>query len=255
MNRSHSGVLVILLLALACTPAAATGIVVDAGEDQTVCAGDAVAINATFEDPVFADNHSARVAWGDGAVDAGEVDEQNSTVTAQHVYSAAGTYAGEVNVTHIDGGYGTGTLNVTVEPVPLTTKIVPRSLNPWSNGIMTVFITLSDICGLNLAEDIGNYTLNGAEPERVHMTMKNGGTLMLKFRRQAFDLDAEGDEATLQVNATGNSGQGVIASGKDTVKISGNGEGHQKGTSATERGNNSTKEKGTPPGQLKQKTK
>ncbi len=255
MNRSFFGVMVILLLAIACTPAAATGIVVDAGDDQTVCTGDLVVITASFEHPGVADNHSAAVDWSDGAVDAGEVDEQNSTVTAEHSYGFAGTYVVEVNVSHIDGGYGTDTLNVTVEPLPLDTKIVPRSLNPWSNGIMTVFITLSDICGLNVAEDIGNYTLNGAEPERVHMNMKNGGTLMLKFRRQAFGLDAEDGQATLQVNATGPKGKGVVATGTDTVKITGNGKAPKDDATSGKPGNNSAKEKGIPPGQLKQKTK
>jgi hypothetical protein len=254
MKGSWYGVLVILLLTLACTPAAATGIVVNAGEDQAVCTGDAVVINATFEDS-FIDNHSAVVAWGDTSVDAGVVDEQNGTVAAQHVYAIAGTYAVEVNVTHIDGGFGTDILNVTVEPVPLDTKIAPRSLNPWSNGIMTVFITLSDICGLDFANDIGNYTLNGAEPERVHMNMKDGGTLMLKFRRQAIGLGAEGNETTLQVNATDVSGKGVVAAGKDTVKIPGNGNGVKESSPSTERGNGTAKEKGVPPGQLKQKSK
>ncbi|HDR72593.1 MAG TPA: hypothetical protein ENN85_01555 [Methanoculleus sp.] len=255
MNTSHYGVLVILLLACACPLAAATGIVVDAGEDQTVSTAETVAITAIFDDPLFVDNHSAAVAWGDDAVNAREVDEQNCTVAAQHVYEAAGTYAVEVNVTHIDGGYGTDILNVTVQPVALDMKIAPRSLHPWSNGIMTVFITLSDAFGLNLAEEYGNYTLNGAEPERVHMNMKNGGTLMLKFRRQVIGLDAEDNETTLQVNATGASGKGVAAAGKDTVKIPGNGNAVKKNLSSTERGNGAVKEKGIPPGQLKQKSK
>lgn len=255
MNRSHYGVLVILLLALACTPASAWGIAVDAGEDQTVCTGDPVFITAIFEDPAFAGNHSAAVDWGDGTVDAGDVDEENSTVAAEHIYGAAGTYAVEINVTHIEGGYGTDSLNITVEPAPLAMKIAPRSLNPWSKGIMTVFITLSDFCGLDPAREMVNFTLNGAEPERVHMNMKNGGTLMLKFRRQAIGLDAEGAEATLQVNASAPSGKGVVAAGNDTVKLSGNGKSQKENAASVEQGEKTKNEKNVPPGQLKQKTK
>jgi hypothetical protein len=68
---------------------------------------------------------------------------------------------------------------------------------------------------------------------------------MLKFMRQAFGLDAGGDQATLQVNATG----------KDTVKIAGNGKSPKDGTTSGKLGNNQAKDKGTPPGHLKQKTK
>ena len=87
---------------------------VNAGPDQTVNEGDPVSFSGSFTDRGINDTHTSHWDFGDG----GTVD---GTLTPTHVYTVAGTYTATLMVTDNDGGAGSGSLVVTVSPVPVQT--------------------------------------------------------------------------------------------------------------------------------------
>jgi len=76
--------------------------------------GGVAAIEAEFVDPGVEDTHTATIDWQDGAVEPGQVVEDESVVRGEHLYQDDGELAVEVCVTDDDGGTGCGTVDVSV---------------------------------------------------------------------------------------------------------------------------------------------
>lgn len=230
-----------LLLALVvAVPAVQAALTVDAGADRTVLAGEPVVILAACNgtDALGAANLSASVDWSTETTEAEIVpdDDRNGTIRAAHTYSAAGTYVVAVEVA--DNSTGTvacDTLNVTVNPQSAEVKVVPKALNQKSNGVMTVFVSLAEWLGFAGADDANAavsdpaaFAIGNATPERVNFCMKDGGTLILKYRRA--DLAAGDGNLTVTGNAaTGDGSISVAGSGAVSVINPGNGKKGENG--------------------------
>ena len=220
-----------LLFALAvAVPAVQAALVVDAGGDRTVFAGEPVTVLAACNDTDVLDtrNMSASIDWSTGTTEAEIVpdDDHNATVRGTCTYPVAGTYAVTVTVANnVTGAVACDTLNVTVSPQSAEVKVVPKTLNRKSNGIMTVFVSLADWLGFArsdptnvTAPDPSAFALGNATPEKVNFCMKDGGTLILKYRRADLDL-ADGDGSlTVTGNVTTASGP-VSVSGSGSVPV------------------------------------
>lgn len=83
---------------------------VNAGHDQTVNEGDTVSFSGSFSDPGADDTHTICWDFGDGTTVCG-------TLTPAHIYTVAGPYTVTLTVTDDDGGMGSDSLQVTVNPV------------------------------------------------------------------------------------------------------------------------------------------
>jgi len=244
-----------LFIALAVVvPAVQAALTVDAGSDRTVLAGEPVTILAACSDTEIFDamNLSASVDWSTETTEAEVVqdDKQNGTVRATHTYLAAGTYV--VTVMVEDNATGTvarDTLNVTVNPQTAEVKVVPKTLNQKSNGIMTVFVSLAEWLGFGDADskdvtipDSEEFRIGNATPEKVNFCMKDGGTLILKYKRQDLDLAAGDDNLTVTGNVTTENGP-VSVAGTGAVSVINPGNGKKLGDGNGERDTNAIKEK------------
>lgn len=220
-----------LLIALALVaPAVQAALTVDAGGDRTVFAGEPVTILATCNDTEIFDtvNLSASVDWSTGTTEAEIVqdDEYNGTIQATCTYLAAGTYAVTVEVVdNATGAVACDTLNVTVNPQSAEVKFVPKTLNQKSNGAMTVFVSLREWFGFGDAgrtnatiPDPSEFGIGNATPERINFNMKDGGTLILKYRRGDLDLAAGDNNLTVTGNVTTENGP-VSAAGSGAVSV------------------------------------
>jgi len=226
-----------LFIALAVVvPAVQAALTVDAGSDRTVLAGEPVTILAACSDTEIFDamNLSASVDWSTETTEAEVVqdDKQNGTVRATHTYLAAGTYV--VTVMVEDNATGTvarDTLNVTVNPQTAEVKVVPKTLNQKSNGVMTVFVSIAEWFGFAGADsanttvsDPTEFRIGNATPEKVNFCMKDGGTLILKYRHQDLDLAAGDGNLTVTGGAvTENGSVSVAGTGAVSVINPGNG--------------------------------
>ncbi|MCK9308446.1 MAG: hypothetical protein M0P17_13070 [Methanoculleus sp.] len=202
-----------LLIALAVVvPAVQAALVIDAGNDRTALAGEPVTILATCNDTDVFDalNMSASINWSTTTTTPEIVadDEHNGTIQATYTYPAAGTYAVTVEITNnATGVVACDTLNVTVSREPAEVKVVPKTLNQKSNGVMTIFINFAEWLGFGDANrtnatlpDPSEFAIGNATPDTVKFNMKDGGTLMLKYRRS--DLDLNAGDGNLTVTGT-----------------------------------------------------
>jgi PKD repeat protein len=90
---------------------------VTAVDNQTIHLGETVSgILATFTDPGVLDTHTAVIDWGDGTVTTGLVDQATQTVSGTHTYVLPGVHTVTITVTDDDGGEGSDSLLVTVQP-------------------------------------------------------------------------------------------------------------------------------------------
>ncbi|MBA7483071.1 hypothetical protein ES707_18582 [subsurface metagenome] len=236
-----------LLIALAVVvPAVQAALTVDAGGDRTVLAGEPVTILATCNDTDVFDamNLSASIDWSTGTTEAEIVpdDDHNGTIQDTCTYLTAGTYAVTVKVANnATGAVACDTLNVTARPQPAEVKVVPMTLNQKSNGVMTIFVSLAEWLGFGDADstnvtvsDPSEFRIGNATPEKVNFNMKDGGTLILKYRRQNLDLAAGAGNLTVTGNATTEEGNvSVAGSGAVSVINPGNG---KKGESGNDDG-------------------
>lgn len=218
-----------LLIVLAVVvPAVQAALVIDAGNDRTALAGEPITILAAYNgtDVFDALNMSASVNWST-ATTAPEIvpdDEHNGTIQATYTYLAAGTYTVTVEVANnATGAVACDTLNVTVSREPAEVKVVPKTLNQKSNGVMTIFINFAEWLGFEDANrtnatlpDPSEFRIGNATPEKVKFNMKDGGTLMLKYRRA--DLDLNAGDGNLTVTGTKEDGNiPVVGSGAVSV--------------------------------------
>lgn len=105
-------------------PVANVAPVVDAGVDQTIELGNPIAFTATYADADNTENHTARIDWGDGAVEDVAVTMTGpggGEVTGEHTYSNAGNYTVEVCVIDLYGAVGCDSMNVGVMITPTST--------------------------------------------------------------------------------------------------------------------------------------
>jgi len=225
----------LLLLAVA-VPAVQAALVVDAGGDCTALAGEQVTILATYNDTDIADalNLSATINWGP-ATTTPEIalhDDHNGTITGTYTYLTAGTYAVTVKVVdNATGAIACDTLNVTVNPQQMNVKVAPKTLNQKSNGVMTVFVSIAEWFGFAGADsanttvsDPTEFRIGNATPEKVNFCMKDGGTLILKYRHQDLDLAAGDGNLTVTGGAvTENGSVSVAGTGAVSVINPGNG--------------------------------
>ncbi|GLI46322.1 hypothetical protein [Methanoculleus bourgensis] len=237
MRRSPPIRIVSLLIVLAvAVPAVQAALVVDAGGDRTALAGEPVTILATYNDTNVADalNLSASINWGPATTEP-EIaldDDHNGTITGTYTYLTAGTYAVTVEVVdNATGAIACDTLNVTVNPQQMNVKVAPKTLNQKSNGIMTVFVSLAEWLGFGDADskdvtipDSEEFRIGNATPEKVNFCMKDGGTLILKYKRQDLDLAAGDTNLTVTGNVTTENGPiSVAGTGAVSVINPGNG--------------------------------
>jgi PKD repeat protein len=134
----------------------------DAGGDQTVTAGDTVNFTGSMTDPGWLDTHTYE--WDFDASDGIQVDATGQTPT--YIYYDAGVYTVTLTVADDDGGVGTDTLAVTVNPIPATIDCDPDTLNLKSEG---EWIT----CYIELPEGYGVERIAG-EPEAVEVAIEEG---------------------------------------------------------------------------------
>ena len=101
---------------------------------------------------------------------------------------------------------------------PTTTAEItvrPETLNLRSRGVFTVFIRFSEdypLGEINLGES--SLVCNGAEPKKLQLTRKDGGTVVAKYRRQDLVDVVAGEEITITC-------EGMILFGEVTVKVTG----------------------------------
>ncbi|CVK33879.1 hypothetical protein [Methanoculleus bourgensis] len=229
-------------------------LVVDAGGDRTALAGEQVTILATYNGTGVLDvlNVSASINWGPATTEP-EIaldDDHNGTITGTYTYLTAGTYAVTVEVVDTaTGAIACDTLNVTVNPQQMNVKVAPKTLNQKSNGIMTVFVSLAEWLGFGDADskdvtipDSEEFRIGNATPEKVNFCMKDGGTLILKYKRQDLDLAAGDDNLTVTGNVTTENGP-VSVAGTGAVSVINPGNGKKLGDGNGERDTNAIKEK------------
>ncbi len=89
-------------------------------EDQTVLAGESFTVTGQFSDPGVLDTHTVVIEWETGVTETLQLAAGVTGFTANHAYTAAGTYTATATVTDKDGDSSTQTFVVTVESLPPT---------------------------------------------------------------------------------------------------------------------------------------
>jgi VCBS repeat-containing protein len=92
----------------------------DALDDRSAVAGEAVSFNFTFSDPGLADMHSFTIDWGDGEEEDYDLALGMRELETSHTYGAASTFTASVTVMDDDGGQHTLGFTVTVVPSEYT---------------------------------------------------------------------------------------------------------------------------------------
>ncbi len=106
--------------------------------------------------------------------------------------------------------------------VSLDVTIKPETLNLKSRGVFTVFIRFSEETDEYSFADLSKLECSGAEPQKLQVTQKDGGTLMAKDRRQDLVDVAAGEEVTITCEVTLTSdGESVKFAGSDTLRVIG----------------------------------
>lgn len=114
---------------------------VEAGPDASVDMYSVIHFSGQFTDPGPLDTHTISWDFGDGH-------QSEGSLTPSHTYSQAGTFTVTLSVTDNDGGVGTDTLSVTVDPY-YSLDVIP-----------TETITLAGQEGGPFNPVCGAYTLN-----------------------------------------------------------------------------------------------
>lgn len=151
--------------------------------------------------------------------------DNNGTITDNYTFASAGEYEVTVNVTNettLESGNDTVSIIVKAQDID-GIKIVPRTLNLKSHGVFTVFLTIADMYDVS---DLGNITVEGATPSKINFCMKDGGTYILKFKRQNLTGVNAGDQ---KLNVSGKDGK-YDFEGNDTVRVINPGNGKEKNT-------------------------
>jgi uncharacterized repeat protein (TIGR01451 family) len=110
------------------------------------------------------------------------------------------------------------TSSVTViGPACVNTTVRPVTLNLKSKGVLTVFFTVGgqltaveeqdeeeddSVSAVQVDQDTSTLTCNGVDASKILLSMKDGGTVMGKFQRQALALEANDGTASLDCEGT-----------------------------------------------------
>lgn len=181
----------------------------DAGPDQTVYAGDLVIFNGSATDP-GCDNLTYEWEFGDGTNATG----MNTT----HIYFDKGNYNVTFTVTDDDGGVGTDTVIIAVNPISATVTIKPETLNIKSKGHFTASITLPE------SYDFANINISTVECEgaaAISGQVADDGKYIAKFDREDLIEDLPiGEAVTLTVigKVFYNGGEADFE-GSDTIRV------------------------------------
>ncbi len=158
-----------------------------AGSPKEIIAGDTAYFNGSFSDPGWLDEHNINWSFGDGHNSA----ELNTT----HAYYQKGSYEANLTVEDDDGGIGSDSTKVMVNPIPANITIKPQVLNLQSKGKLTAFITLPEkynITNIN-SESI---VCDNTSAEWVKTTDNN--SIIAKFGREGLNT-TYGDVANLTI--------------------------------------------------------
>jgi hypothetical protein len=106
---------------------------VQAGSDLLVNQGTIVEMTpAIYTDPGTVDTHTSTIAWGDGTVESGSVNQEARTISGSHVYSLSGTFIVTVMVSDDDGASDSDSFTVTVveraDELPVAVASVDRAM-------------------------------------------------------------------------------------------------------------------------------
>ena len=130
---------------------------VNAGPDVTLGTGQPFNLRAVLGDPGLNDGPWTYViAWGDGATESGSTATQGASISASHLYPAAGQYVAVVTVTDKDGGTASDAVTATVlagTPGTITHTLLTAGFNtvnqkvystsafaPGTNALITVAV-------------------------------------------------------------------------------------------------------------------
>ncbi len=97
---------------------------VDVGPDQTADAGEVVYFSGVFTDPGTLDAHT--IAW-----DFGDEATVSGTLTPMHTYANSGTYTVTLTVTDDDGGVGSDSARIRVQPIFKKLAIEHATIHWW----------------------------------------------------------------------------------------------------------------------------
>lgn len=110
--------------------------VIEAGGDRLAYTTEGLDVVAPYSDGGLLDTHTATIDWGDGSTSAGAVTEDAGagTISASHVYGAAGTYTVDVCATDDDEGTGCDSLRVEVIERPPEVSIGDATVDEGDEG-------------------------------------------------------------------------------------------------------------------------
>jgi len=125
---------------------------VDVGPDAAIDEGDTFTRTGWFTDPGTGDTWTATVDYGDGSGEQPLTLNADKTFDLNRLYSSQGVYTVTVTVTDDDGGVGSDTATVTVNPAGqvLTQCIFDLTARPKSGKVQIVWTHQSDAASYNI---------------------------------------------------------------------------------------------------------
>ena len=177
-------------------------------------------------------------------------DATSAHLTIVTVFDKKGTQINNVDILRLDQeSHGNNHAGATVvinnaaavipdQPLSVKLTIRPNTLNLWSKGVFTVFVTLYDGESPFLEEGknkprvdfaSSSLTCNGADMISAGVSNKDGGILIAKFHRR--DLENVTSGRGVQINCSGTlvvNGKSVDIEGSDTIRVIGEKKGVDK---------------------------
>lgn len=191
--------------------------------------GDSVFVATSFTDAGVNDTHTCSLAWGDGTVSQGKVDEAARTCVGDHAYSAGGSRELVVTVIDDDGGVGAARVRLVIARRGgafgvEATGVVAVARTPLSECTPAGSSTESagGLIGPLLAEQVKtSCTIDPATGKTVARASLGSATVFGTVRLEGISSECVADEA----GARGTSGvakvNGVAADGRQVMRLPG----------------------------------